>query len=363
MNKHRREVVSILVTLGIITISVFIVHKFILPLLWAAIIAIATFPIYKSWKRLWGRYDFLAALSLTIIVSIIIAVPISWLISLLVKETHSLVLFLLLVNKSGQPTPDWVINIPLVGQHLGQLWQQYLGKPGSLNGLITNLHMTLSPASYALKQIGLSIAHRGVILVFTLLCLFFMYRDGEKLSAQINRIGQYCMGDRWQSYSARVPSAIRSTVNGTIFVALGVGILMGTSYSFAQIQAPVLLGFTTAVLAMIPFGAPVVFITISLVLLAQGFLISGFLILAWGTLVMFIADHVAKPILIGNSTRLPFLAVLFGILGGVETLGLIGLFLGPIIMVLFMTLWNEPQTAVSVVRETIPDEEPAPVLE
>jgi predicted PurR-regulated permease PerM len=56
---------------------------------------------------------------------------------------------------------------------------------------------------------------------------------------------------------------------------------------------------------------------------------------------MFIADHFVKPVLIGGTTRLPFLAVLFGLLGGVETLGLIGLFLGPMIMVLFMTLWRQ----------------------
>ena len=72
-------------------------------------------------------------------------------------------------------------------------------------------------------------------------------------------------------------------------------------------------------------------------------MISAIILVAWGTLVMFIADHFVKPVLIGGAIELPFLAVLFGILGGVETLGVLGLFLGPMVMVLFATLWTESQ--------------------
>ena len=80
---------------------------------------------------------------------------------------------------------------------------------------------------------------------------------------------------------------------------------------------------------------------VSFVLWCNGALIGAVVVLIWGTLVMFVADHFVKPVLIGGAIQLPFLAVLFGILGGVETLGLLGLFVGPIIMVLFITLVNE----------------------
>jgi predicted PurR-regulated permease PerM len=76
-------------------------------------------------------------------------------------------------------------------------------------------------------------------------------------------------------------------------------------------------------------------------------MIGAIIVLVWGTLVMFVADHFVKPVLIGGAIELPFLAVLFGILGGVETLGLLGLFVGPLVMVLFMTLWQEPQILAS----------------
>jgi predicted PurR-regulated permease PerM len=118
---------------------------------------------------------------------------------------------------------------------------------------------------------------------------------------------------------------------------------MGISYAVVGLQAPALLGALTALLAMIPFGAPIVFAILTVILVAQGHLVIGLALFAWGALVMFIADHFIRPSLIGGAMQLPFLAVLFGILGGVETMGLIGLFLGPAIMVLFNTLWREPQ--------------------
>jgi predicted PurR-regulated permease PerM len=117
---------------------------------------------------------------------------------------------------------------------------------------------------------------------------------------------------------------------------------MGICYALVGFPAPTLTGFITALAAMIPFVVPVVFIAVALILFSTGGLISAIVVLVWGTVVMFVADHFIKPVLIGGAIELPFLAVLFGILGGVETLGLLGLFIGPIVMVLFITLWQEP---------------------
>ena len=92
---------------------------------------------------------------------------------------------------------------------------------------------------------------------------------------------------------------------------------------------------------MIPFGAPLVFGVAALILLAQGSAVAGIALFLFGVVVVFIADHFVRPVLIGGSTRLPFIWVLLGILGGVETWGLLGLFLGPAIMAALMLLWRE----------------------
>jgi len=103
----------------------------------------------------------------------------------------------------------------------------------------------------------------------------------------------------------------------------------------------VLWAAATGVLAIIPFGAPLAFGAAAALLAVQGATVAAIAILVWGAIVLFIADHFVRPAMIGNATQLPFLAVLVGILGGVETLGLIGLFVGPVIMTLFVTLWHE----------------------
>src|SRR5207244_1324608 len=104
------------------------------------------------------------------------------------------------------------------------------------------------------------------------------------------------------------------------------------------------------VLAIIPFGAPLAFGAVAALLLFNGYTVAAAAILAWGMAVLFVADHFVRPTIIGSATKLPFLAVLLGILGGVETLGLIGLFVGPVVVTLFMTLWHEEKISRRAVR-------------
>ena len=152
-----------------------------------------------------------------------------------------------------------------------------------------------------------------------------------------------CLGGRWSHFSAQLPKTLQGTVNGTVLVGFAVGLIMGLIYCFLGFPAPTIAGFFTSLAAMIPFVVPVIFILVAGFIWLSGSLIKAIILLAIGTIVMFIADHFVKPVLIVGTTKLHFLAVLFGLLGGVETLGLIGLFLGPMIMVLFMTLWRELQ--------------------
>lgn len=343
MNENHKELISMGLTIGIVLLSVFIVHKFIPSMIWAAIIAIATYPLYKRWRVFFGHRENIASLLFTTLMGLLFLIPLSWLVGILIKESQLFVNFLQQINKDGGAAPEFFKNVPFVGNDLVQYWDNNIGQPGNIKDFLSNLHLTLTPASYYIKQIGFNLAHRSFQVGFTLLTLFFFYRDGDKLLLQVHHIGEYCLGDRWFRYSDRLPKALRATVNGTIVVGIGVGILMGVCYALVNFPAPTLTGFITALAAMIPFVVPVVFITVALILLSVGSLISAIIVLIWGTLVMFVADHFIKPVLIGGAIELPFLAVLFGILGGVETLGLLGLFLGPMVMVLFVTLWQEPQ--------------------
>jgi predicted PurR-regulated permease PerM len=135
--------------------------------------------------------------------------------------------------------------------------------------------------------------------------------------------------------------AVRATVNGLVLVGFGEGLLLGIAYGFAGLPRPVLLGALTGVLATVPFGAPVVFGLSALYLLSQGQTEAAVAVLAVGAFVVFVADHFLRPILIGGAARLPFLWVLLGIFGGLESFGLLGLFLGPTILAVLLALWRE----------------------
>lgn len=353
MNKNHKEMISISLTVGIVALAVFIIHRFIPSLIWAGIIAVSTYPLYHHWRRLFGHKHNLSALLFTLILVILLIMPLSWLVSVLVKELQIFINYLQLINRNGGQVPEFVHKIPFIGHELATYWNENIGRPGNLKYLLSNLHLSLTPATHYIQLIGANLAHRSVQVGFTLLSLFFFYRDGDALFSQINHVGETCLGDRWFRYADRLPAALRATVNGTIAVGIGVGVLMGACYALIGFPAPTLMGFITAFAAMIPFLVPLVFGIIAAILFFNGSLIAAIIVVVWGTLVMFVADHFVKPVLIGGATQLPFLAVLFGILGGVETLGLLGLFVGPIIMVLFVTLWYESQGYVQPPRRVL----------
>lgn len=343
MNDNHKEFISIGLTVGIVLFSLYIIHNFIPSIIWAGIIAIATYPIYERWRVLFGNKRNCSAFFFTVLIALLFLLPLSWLIGILIKESQLFVNFIQQLNRDGGAAPEFLKNLPFLGSDLVQYWDDNLGKPGNVKGLFSNIHLTLAPVTYYAKQISVDLAHRSVQVGFTILTVFFFYRDGEHLLVQIHHVGEYCLGKRWFRYSKRLPGALRSTVNGTIVVGIGVGVLMGICYALVDFPAPTLIGFITALAAMIPFVVPVVFILVALILLFLSHIAGAIIVLIWGTTVMFIADHFIKPVVIGGAIELPFLAVLFGILGGVETLGILGLFLGPMVMVMFVTLWQEPQ--------------------
>lgn len=343
MNENHKELISMGLTIAIIAMTLYIIHRFIPSLIWAAMIVVATYPLYCRWRRWFGSQDNLSALLFTSVLALLLIIPFSWLVTVLIKESQLLINYMQTINREGGQAPEFFKALPFLNAELVRYWDENIGQPGSLKHVLSNLHVSLTPTSYYIKQVGESLARRGFQVGFTLLCLFFFYRDGDRLFHQINYIGKYCLGLRWSRYADRLPAALRATVNGTIVVGIGVGILMGICYAMVGLPGPTLLGFITALAAMIPFVVPLVFSFAALILIMSGSMVSAIIIVVWGTFVMFVADHFIKPALIGGAIQLPFLAVLFGILGGVETLGLLGLFVGPVIMVLFITLWYESQ--------------------
>lgn len=343
MKDTQRDVLSVCFSLAIILCALFVTQRFILPLLWAAILCIATWPLYQRIMRATGGRPVLAAVLVTLLGAIVFLTPLAIGIDQAARQAPALAQLVASANTDGLAAPVWLPRIPLVGTEVNTWWQATLGQPHGLAHLMHDSPIVRTQnASEVLKRVGSNLMHRVVDIVFAFFCLFFFYKDGAALQRQTNAIGAHLIGaTRWTLFSLKVPVAVRATVNGLVLVGLAEGVLIGIGYQLAHVPSAMLWAAATGVLAIIPFGAPVAFGAVALLLAYQGATVAAIAIAVWGGIVLFVADHFVRPTMIGNATQLPFVAVLLGILGGVETLGLIGLFVGPVIMTLFVTLWHE----------------------
>ncbi len=350
MNDMQRDMYSTVFSLLVIGLAGFIMQRFFLPLIWAGILCIATWPLYRRLlARLRGR-TVIAALLLTTAMACVFLIPTLLGLRQAIEEAPAIANFIANSNNNGLAAPALLDRIPLAGTYIHRWWLETLAQPHGLTHLFSEGSAgKLVSASAVLKSLGSQLFHRLVDFVFAFLCLFFFYKDGQALNLQIIHIGGRQFGmHRWDHYHQKIPTAIRATVNGLVLVGLGEGLLIGVGYAFAGLPSPALWGAVTGVLAIVPFGAPLAYLCAAALLAADGNTAAAISIAVWGSAVLFVADHLIRPAVIGNATRLPFLAVLFGILGGVETLGLVGLFIGPVLMVLLVTLWREAESLPTV---------------
>ncbi len=308
---------------------------------WAGVIAIATWPFYL---RLRARFDgkglahALPAL-FAVFIGLVFLAPVAGAGWFLGVEAKAAALWLDEARKNGVAPPEGIDKLKYVGPSLLAWWRENLADPQSAANLIKGFDK--KPLIAMSEHIGAAAARRLVVFLFTILALFFMYRDGDKLAASLGRLSERAFGPRGREISERIVVSVHGTVDGLVLVGLGEGLVLTIAYYFAGVPQVLLMGVATAIGCIIPFGAFVMFSIASLLLIYKGALFAALFIFALGLVVLTIADHVVRPYVIGNATRLPFLFVLVGILGGVEAFGMLGLFLGPAIMAILVDMWRE----------------------
>ncbi|MBS7827244.1 AI-2E family transporter [Wohlfahrtiimonas chitiniclastica] len=324
--------------------GVFFFHQFFAPGLAAIIIAVVTWPVYRELLRMTGGRSISSATIAIIIITLLIVLPVFWLGHYLLFEFHGLSNWLVQLNRYGSATPEWIKNLPLVGHQLNGLWLEYLGKENGLNELLqlAGLQRVTSFANYILS-LGKQFASIGFHLLFILIILFFLYKDGKKLQSNLAKVGHIMFLDRWERISGVVPIMIRSTVTGMVIIAIGEGIVFGLVYWMVGIPSStaLTLGIMTGIFALIPGGAPLSMTMVSLYLVGSGLVTQGIILFSWGTCQLFIVDKTIRPRLVGGPAKLPFLPTFFGLVGGLQTMGLLGLFIGPVLMALLLVIWRE----------------------
>jgi predicted PurR-regulated permease PerM len=321
--------------------SVWTLHNYLPALVWAAIFAIALWPLFR-WLHAHlpqrGGHV-LAPAIITVAIALVFVVPLALLGTQAAREAHAVSDWVQNVREQGLPAPDFVQKLPFGAQRVSDWWQANLASPGDASHLAS--HVDRQKVVAFGRQAGVYALHALVLFGFMLLTLFFLLRDARVFVAQLRRASRRAFGPGGERVGVQMIASVRGTVAGLVFVGLGEGVAIGIGYLVAGVPHPILFGAATAVAAMLPFCAGIPIVLAAALLLAQGGALAAILILIYGFAVTFIADHFIRPVLIGGATRLPFLLVLLGILGGIESWGLLGLFLGPALMAALVLLWRE----------------------
>ena len=323
----------------IVWFSYIVLRDFFLIICWAFIIAYVMWPPYQWLSKALQNRLTLSAAVMTSLIAVIILLAAYWLLTLLQSEVKTVYQFLLAnYNNPPKHLPDSIAQIPWLGNYLQQYLDQLnTDQAGVKTQLIDWAKQWLGQFGQFLGGIGRNLMTLG----FTLVTTFFCFRDGEQAIKQL-RLALSSLPGKYQAiYLQAAGDTARAVVYGIVLAAMAQGILAGIGFSVAGVKAPALLGAITALLAMIPIGgATLIWLPVSLSLLLSDHAWQGTGLILWGVFVISTIDNIIRPLVISGAGRIPVLVVLFGVFGGLRAFGIVGLFLGPVILSVLLAIWR-----------------------
>ncbi|MCX8997718.1 AI-2E family transporter [Rhizobiaceae bacterium BDR2-2] len=326
----------------VVLAGIYFFHGFLVPILAALVIGFASWPVYRDILKMTRGNTAIGATIALLLILFFIIVPIMIAVTYAIEEVKVWFAWSLEANRVGAEVPQWIAAVPGIGEWLTQQWDKHIGAPGAIGTLIQLVSgANIGNIYRAVMAAGGGAFHLLLTLLFMLIALFFVYKDGASFVKQIDLIGERILPGRWERISRVVPATISSTVTGMTLIAIGEGIVLGIAYWIAGVPSPVTFGVITGIMALIPGGAPLSFTLVSLYLVANGQPVHGLALFLWGTVELFIVDKTLRPKLVGGPIKLPFLPTFFGLVGGVKTMGFLGLFIGPVLMALLVAIWRE----------------------
>jgi predicted PurR-regulated permease PerM len=340
VNRQRVEQVAGVVLIAAIVLGcVFVLKPFAPTILWAAILCFVTWPLREllmKWFR--GRRTLTAAL-MTIILLVVLFIPF-FVVGLTLTDSVTTALQWLEDSKEAglyQP-PDWVARVPFVGPQMSQYWADLAE---NAEPALNQLKPWLRQAGLWLLKHSIDVAQGIFSFALSILIAFFLYRDGEGVIDNLNEAFRRISGDYARRLFDVVKKTIYSVVYGAIGTAFAQGVVAGIGFALAGVPSPMLLGLLTFCLSFIPVGPPVVWFIAAVWLFSEGRIAWGIFMLVYGLLCISSIDNLMKPYIISRGSKLSFIITLMGILGGVAAFGVIGVFLGPVLLAVGFNLIHE----------------------
>ncbi|HCN34980.1 MAG: AI-2E family transporter [Acinetobacter johnsonii] len=316
-----------------------VLKYFIVPVLWAAIIAYITWPLYHSVQKLCGPRPTLSATIMISMVVLVVGIPLTFAIFMLQHEGRNLFYELQRQVFSGHlDVPQFIRDLPIIGKEVTRTLKEINTDPNSIVQNVSGWFQShLNYGRLVLSEISKNIFK----LCFAVMSLFFFYRDGQTILNQVSKALEMVIGPRIHHYLDTISETTRAVVYGVGLTAIAQALLAGLSYFVAGVPNPMVLTIVTFIFALIPFGPPVAYSAVSLWLFSQGQTIEAIGVMVWGVCVVSTADNVIRPLVISGATQIPFLLIMFGVLGGLASFGMVGLFVGPVILAVLLAIWRE----------------------
>jgi predicted PurR-regulated permease PerM len=333
-----RRTLTGLVLAALLLLGFAVLRPFIVPVIWAGILCYVSWPLYLRTIGMLGGSRTAAALLMTLALTAAVIVPMALLLMMLRSELAQLYRDFAPLLAGVVQLPDSLLHLPLVGPIFQDLNERMQRDPqwlhDSLHGLVSSLS---GNAAAVLGNLG---RNAGKLFI-TVVSMFFLYLDGDRIALKVSAMVREYLGERAQVYLQAMGQTLKAVLISLVLSALVQGIMGGVAYWMAGVRAPIMAAAVTAMAALVPFGATVVWAAIILWLIATGKTFAATALLLWCLLVMSWLDYLVRSIFISSTTRAPFLIVLFGVLGGLAAFGLVGLFIGPAILGVLLAAWRE----------------------
>jgi predicted PurR-regulated permease PerM len=324
---------------GLLALSFQVLSFFIIPVLWAAILGYVTWPMYRRLNHRLNHRRNLSATVMLLALIFTIGVPLLIGAFYLQQEARYLYNHVQVLMLMGQfEIPDFLRKLPSIGPQLQDIVKQMNADPTQITGEIREwVQAHLAYGREIFNQISQNLAR----VTFALFTLFFIYRDGEHILSQVQLALHKILGKRSEGYLQAIGQTTRAVVYGIGLTALAQAALAGIGYVVAGAPSPVLLTLMTLLIALVPFGTPFAWGGVAIWMLINGQTMPAIGLILWGVFVVSWIDNIIRPMVISGATKVPFLLIMFGVLGGLGAFGMVGLFIGPVILAVLLAVWRE----------------------
>ena len=331
-----RTVLAVLCIILLIAASFWVLRPFLAATVWATMIVVATWPLLKSLQeRLGGRRGPAVAI-MTLAMLLLLVLPLGLAVATIAEHAGSVVELVRGLAASGLPAPpEWLAGIPIVGAKLVELWLR--ASTAEAQGLLAKA------APYAAESGKWLLAEAGgfgmMILQFLLIVGLstVLYANGETAAKEVRRFGYRMAGERGENSIILAGQAIRGVALGVGVTAIVQTVLGGIGLAIAGVPAATVLAAVMLMLCIAQLGPALVLFPAVGWLFWSGATGWGSFLLVW-SLIVGTMDNFLRPMLIKKGADLPLLLIFAGVIGGMLGFGLIGLFVGPVVLAVTYTL-------------------------